>query len=80
MKAILIRAKDLTIALKMQKNAQNNEINLITKIVAVILFVCFNKSRMKRIMIQKTTEVIITVTKKHFIKNCFELKQKKFLN
>ena len=39
-KVILINAKDITVALKMQKNARNNEINLIIKIVAVISFVC----------------------------------------
>ena len=48
----------------------------IIKIVAVILLVCFNKSRIKRIMLRKTTEIVITVIKKHFIKNCLEFKQK----
>ena len=47
MKAILICAKDLTVALKMQKNAQNNKIDSRTKIVAIISFVYFNKSRIK---------------------------------
>ena len=51
MKAILIRVKSLIIALKMQENAQNNKTDLITKIVAVILLVYFNKLRMKRTII-----------------------------
>ena len=76
MKAISIRAEDSTIALKMRKNARNNEINSITKIVAMISFVCFNESRIKRIMIRRMTEAVIIVIKKHFIKNCFKLKQK----
>ena len=63
MKAILIYAKDSTFALKMQKNVQNSEIDSVTKIVAVILFVYFNKSRMRRIMIRKTTKVVTTVIK-----------------
>ena len=42
MKTISIRAKDSTVALKMQKNARNNEIDLITKIVAMISFVYLN--------------------------------------
>ena len=47
MTAISIHVKDVTIALKIQINARNNEINLITKIVAVILFVYFDESRTK---------------------------------
>ena len=47
MKTILVRIKNLTVALKMRKNARNNEIDLIMKIVAIILFVYFNKSRVK---------------------------------
>ena len=66
MKTILICAENSTVALKMQKNARNNKINLITKIVAMISFVCFNKSRMKRTMIRKMTETVTTVTKKTF--------------
>ena len=46
------------------------------KIVAMILFVCFNKLRMKWIMIQKTTETVTIIIKKYFIKNSFKLKQK----
>ena len=50
MKAILIRAKNLTVALKIRENARNNEIDLITKIVAMISFVYFNESRIRRAM------------------------------
>ena len=51
MKAILIRAENTAVALKMRKNARNNKIDLITKIVAMKLFVYFCESRMKRAMI-----------------------------
>ena len=51
MKTISIRIKDTTVALKMRKNAQNNKINLITKIVTMKSFDCFYESRMKRTMI-----------------------------
>ena len=44
---ISIRAKNTTIALKMRKNARNNEINLIMKIVAMKSFVYFCESRIK---------------------------------
>ena len=47
MKMILTCTKDTTIALKMQKNVQNSEINLIKKIVAMKSFDCFYKSQMK---------------------------------
>ena len=43
MKAISICAKDLTVALKIQENARNNEINLITKIVSMLSFIYFNE-------------------------------------
>ena len=51
MKTILIRTKDTIVALKMQKNAQNNEIDLIKKIIIMKLFDCFCKSQVKRITI-----------------------------
>ena len=66
MKTILIRAKSLTVTLKMQENAQNSKINLIIKIVAMISFVCFNESRIKRTVIRKTTEVATITIKKLF--------------
>ena len=51
MKAILIRAEDSTVALKIRKNARNSKIDLITKIVAIISFVYLNELRVKRIII-----------------------------
>ena len=79
MKAISIHAKNTTIALKMRKNARNNEINLIIKIVAMKLFIYFYESRMKRAMTWKTTEIVIIMKKKkHITKNCFEFKQNNF--
>ena len=78
MKAILIHAKDSTVALKMQENVRNSKIDSIMKIIAIILLVCFNKSRMKRTVIRRMTEVVIIVTKKYFINNYFKFKQKIF--
>ena len=66
MKVILICAKNSTVTLKMRKNARNSKIDLITKIVAIILFVCFNKSRMRRAMIRRTTEIATIMIKKTF--------------
>ena len=51
MKIILTCAKNLIIALEIRKNVRNNEIDSITKIIAMISFIYFNKSRMKRAMI-----------------------------
>ena len=65
MKTILIRAKDTAVALKMRKNTRNNEIDLITKIVAVKSFVCFCESRMKRTMIRKMTRIVIIMKRKN---------------
>ena len=65
MKTVLTCAENTTIALKMRKNARNNEINLITKIVAIKSFVCFYESRVKRAMIQRTTEIIIIMKRKN---------------
>ena len=65
MKTVLIYAKSMTVALKMRKNARNNEIDLITKIVAVKSFVCFCESRIKRTMIRKMTEIVIIVKRKN---------------
>ena len=65
MRTTSIRAKSTTVALKMRKNARNNEINLITKIVAVKSFVCFCESRIKRTMIRKMTEIVIIVKRKN---------------
>ena len=61
----LIRAEDTAVALKMRKNARNNEIDLITKIVAVKSFVCSCESRMKRTMIQKMTETATIARRKN---------------
>ena len=67
MKAISIRAKDSTVALKMQKNARNSEIDSITKIIAIILFVCFNESQIRRAMIRKMTEIATIVTRRDIL-------------
>ena len=67
MKTILIRVKNTTIALKMRKNAQNNEINLKIKIVAMKLFVCSCESQMKRAMIRKTTKIVTIVKRKNIL-------------
>ena len=64
---ILIRAENTTVALKMRKNARNNKINLITKIVIIKSFVCFYKSRMKRAIIRKTTEIVTIVKRKNIL-------------
>ena len=66
-KTILTCAKDTTIALKMRKNARNNKINLIIKIVAMKSFIYFCKSRIKRMMIRKTTEIAIIVKRKNIL-------------
>ena len=65
MKIILICIKDTTVALKMQKNARNNEIDLIKKIIIMKLFDCFYESRMKRTTTRKTTETVIDVKRKN---------------
>ena len=65
MKMISIRAKHTTIVLKMRKNARNNKINLIMKIVAIKSFDYFYESRIKRAMFQKTTKIIIIVKRKN---------------
>ena len=67
MKVILICVKNLTIALKIRKNARNSKIDLIIKIVVIISFVYFNKSRMKWIMIWKTIQSITTVIRKNIL-------------
>ena len=67
MKTISIRAENTTIALKMRKNARNNEIDLVTKIVAVKSFAYFCKSRVKRVVIRKTTEIVIIVERKNIL-------------
>ena len=67
MKTILIRVKDSTVALKMRKNARNNKIDLKTKIIVMILFVCFNESRIKRIMIRKIIKVVTVITRKDIL-------------
>ena len=78
MKIILIRAKDSTIVLKMRKNAQNSKINLMIKIIAMISFICFNKSRMKRAMIQKTIEIAIIIRKNILLRLVLKLSKRIF--
>ena len=67
MRAILTCAKNSTIALKMRKNARNSEIYLITKIVVTILFVCFNKSRIRWIKTRRITKVVIIMIRKNIL-------------
>ena len=51
----------------MRKNAQNSETDLTIKIIAMISFIYFNKSRVKRAMIQRMTKFIIIVTRKYIL-------------
>ena len=64
-KTISIRVKNTTIALKMRKNARSNEIDLITRIIAVKLLVYFCKIWIKQIIISKTTEIVTIVKRKN---------------
>ena len=74
----MIYAENSTVSLKMRENTRNNKIDLITKIVAIISFVYFNKSRVKWIMIQRTTEVITIVIKNILLKIVLSLSKKIF--
>ena len=65
MKTVLICVKNTTIALKMRKNARNNKIDLITKVVIMKSFIYFCESRMKRAMTRKTTKIITIMKRKN---------------
>ena len=50
--------KKLDSRVENMRKHKNNEIDLITKIIAIISFVYFNESRVKRAIIRKTTKTI----------------------
>ena len=55
----------------MQKNAYNDEINLVKKIVVVKLFNCSCKVRIKQIIIRRTIKIVTIVKKKTHCKELF---------